>query len=299
MSSPCHRTLIIPQQESATKCGLSRLRVAFATTMARESLPMSLEARPLIWEPPAARELLHWPVPDQSGFNAFLVRALAMLSRGRVLAVHGLHHVRPGLDPFILVLNHTTRTEALLVPALIMLHRGGRLIHFLADWNFRLIPGIGLLYQRAQTINVLAKSARPRVLDALKPLYRRSRSALDQARLCLAHGRSVGLFPEGTVNRDPHRLLVGRRSAALLSLETGAPVVPVGIRFPQAPPGRRIRDRDAMDVAIGAPLFGPPSDAAHLSRAALHQRHAAIMTEIARLSGKVWAPDWEGRDEAR
>jgi 1-acyl-sn-glycerol-3-phosphate acyltransferase len=260
---------------------------------------MSLEARPLIWEPPAARELLHWPMPDQSRFNAFLVRGLAMLARGRVLAVHGLHHVRPSLDPFILVLNHNTRTEALLVPALILLHRGGRLIHFLADWNFRLIPGIGLLYQRAQTISVLAKSARPRVLDALKPLYRQPRSALDHARLSLAQGRSVGLFPEGTVNRDPHRLLAGRRSAALLSLEYGAPVVPVGIRFPQAPPGRRISDRDAMDVHIGAPLFQRPAAATPLSRAALHQRHAAIMTEIARLSGKVWAADEEGRGEAR
>lgn len=267
--------------------------------MARESPPMSLEARPLIWEPPAARALLHWPLPDQNRFNAFLVRALAMLSRGRVLAVRGLHHVRPSLDPFILVLNHTTRTEALLVPALIMLHRGGRLIHFLADWNFRLIPGIGLLYHRAQTISVLAKSARPRVLDALKPLYRHPRSALDQARLCLAHGRSVGLFPEGTVNRDPHRLLAGRRGAALLSLETGAPVVPVGIRFPHARPGQRIRDRDAMDVHIGPPLFAPLHNAARPSRAALHERHAAIMTEIARLSGKVWAPDGEGRHEAQ
>ncbi|MEZ5785102.1 MAG: lysophospholipid acyltransferase family protein [Xanthobacteraceae bacterium] len=260
---------------------------------------MSLEARPLIWEPPAARELLRWPLPDQSRFNAFLVRALAMLSRGRVLAVHGLHHVRPGLDPFILALNHTTRTEALLVPALIMLHRGGRLIHFLADWNFRLIPGIGLIYRRAQTITVLAKSARPRVLDALKPLYRHPRTALDHARHCLAHGRSVGLFPEGTVNRHPQRLLGGRRSAALLSLETGAPVVPVGIRFPHAPPGRRIRDRDAMDVHIGPPLLGPPSGGSHPTRAALKERHAAIMTEIARLSGKAWAPDGEGRDEAQ
>ena len=35
-----------------------------------------------------------------------------------------------------------------------MLHRGGRLIHFLADWNFRLIPGIGLMYRRAETITV-------------------------------------------------------------------------------------------------------------------------------------------------
>ena len=167
-----------------------------------------------------------------------MVRGLALFARGRVLAVSGLPHVRPGLDPFILAINHNTRTEALLVPALIMLHRGGRLIHFLADWNFRLIPGIGLLYRRAETITVTAKHARPRVLDALKPFYRHSLTVLDRARLCLALGKSVGVFPEGRINRDPRRLLAGRRSAALLSLETGVPVVPVGIRFPRAAPNR-------------------------------------------------------------
>jgi hypothetical protein len=52
------------------------------------------------------------------------------------------------------------------------------------------------------------------------------RSIGTRARVCLALGRSVGIFPEGTVNRDPHRLLAGRRSAALLSLERRVPVVP-------------------------------------------------------------------------
>jgi 1-acyl-sn-glycerol-3-phosphate acyltransferase len=256
-----------------------------------------LDANPSIWEPPAARALLRWPLPDQSSVNACLVRLLALIARGRVLGISGLEHVRPAVDPFILAINHTTRTEALLVPALIMLHRGGRLIHFLADWNFRLIPGIGLIYRRAETITVTAKPARPRLLDALKPLYQDSRNVLDRARRCLARGHSVGIFPEGKVNRDPRRLLTGRRSAALLSLETGVPVVPVGIRFPHAAPGRPIRDRDPMEVHIGPPLHTPARSANRMSRAALHDRHAAIMSAIARLSGKFWTADLEGRHE--
>ena len=254
---------------------------------------MSLQASPLNWEPPAAHELLRWPLPYQGLANRCLVRGLALLARRRVLAVSGLQHVRPGLDPFILAINHNCRTEALLVPALITLHRGGRLIHFMADWNFRLIPGIGLLYRRAETITVTAKHARPRVLDVLKPFYRHSRTVLDRARLCLAHGRSVGLFPEGKVNRDPQRLLAARRSAALLSLQTGVPVVPVGIRFPCAEPNRPIRDRDLMEVHIGPPLRPLPAES-RLRFAALHDWHAAVMTEIARLSGKSWTPDREG-----
>lgn len=254
---------------------------------------MSLQASPLNWEPPEAQELLRWPLPYQTLINACLMRGLALLARGRVLAVSGLHHVRPALDPFILALNHNTRTEALLVPALIMLHRSGRLVHFVADWNYRLIPGIGLVYRRAETITVTAKSARPRVLDALKPLYRHSRSVLDRARVCLAHGRSIGIFPEGKINRDPQRLLAGRRSAALLSLQTGVPMVPVGIRFPSVEPNRAIRDGDPMEVHIGAPLY-PPAQAARVQSALVHDWHAVLMTEIARLAGKSWTPDTEG-----
>lgn len=258
---------------------------------------MSHEASPLIWRPPAARELLRWPLPDQPLANRWMMRGAALLARRRVLALRGLQHVRTGLDPFILAINHTTRSEALLVPALITLYRGGRLINFVADWNFRLIPGVGLIYRRGGAITVTAKPARPRWLNALRPLYRHPLSVLDRARLCLAQGRSIGIFPEGTVNRDPGRLLPGRRGAALLSLQTGAPIVPVGIRFPYAPPGRPIGDREPMDVHVGPPLCPPPLAGSRLCAATLQDWHAAVMSEIARLSGKSWTADTEGRHD--
>ncbi|RAI39282.1 lysophospholipid acyltransferase family protein [Rhodoplanes roseus] len=249
---------------------------------------MSLYADPPDWELVTLGELMRWPLPYQDGFaDRCLVRTMALAARGRVLAVSGLQNVRAGYDPFILALNHSTRTEALLVPAVLTLHRGGRLIHFMADWNFRLIPGVGLLYRRAGTLTVTAKPARPRVLNLLRPLYRPPGSVLDHARACLARGRSVGIFVEGTVNRDPDRLLPGRRSAALLSLETGVPIVPVGIRFPHAAPGRPIGDRDAMEVRIGPPLL-PRERLERPSPAALRAWHATVMGEIARLSGKTW-----------
>ncbi|MBK5957472.1 hypothetical protein CCR97_04505 [Rhodoplanes elegans] len=258
---------------------------------------MSLYADPPDWALVTLGELMQWPLPYQDGFaDRCLVRAMALAARGRVLAVSGLQNVRAGYDPFILALNHSTRTEALLVPAVLTLHRGGRLIHFMADWNFRLIPGIGLLYRRSGALTVTAKPARPRVLDVLRPLYRSPGSVLDEARACLRRGRSVGIFVEGTVNRDPERLLPGRRSAALLSLETGVPIVPVGIRFPHAPPGRPIGDRDAMEVRIGPPLL-PRERLDHPSPAALRAWHATVMGEIARLSGKHWSPD--GPDDRR
>lgn len=246
---------------------------------------MSLYADPPSWELATRGEVLRWPLPYQGFANRVLLRAVALAARGRVLAVSGLQNIRPGYDPFILALNHSTRIEALLVPAVLTLHRGGRLIHFMADWNFQLIPGIGLLYRRAEILAVTGKPARPRVLDVLRPFYRPAGTVLDHARDCLARGRSVGVFVEGRVNRDPERLLPGRRSAALLSLETGAPVVPVGIRFPHAPPGRPISDRDAIEVRIGPPLL-PRDRVERPSAAALRCWHGAVMSEIARLSGK-------------
>jgi 1-acyl-sn-glycerol-3-phosphate acyltransferase len=193
--------------------------------------------------------------------------------------------VRPACDPFILALNHSSRGEALLVPALLTLYRHGRLIHFLADWNFRLIPGIGLIYRRAETITVTRKPARPRLLNVLKPLYARETSALARARAHLEAGRSVGVFPEGTVNRDPRQLLRGDRGAARLSLQTGVPVVPAGIRF-RAAGGTPAHS--AMEVMIGAPLAPPRPKNDRPPLADVRAWHARVMSEIGVLCGKDW-----------
>ena len=240
---------------------------------------------PLPSESLALWEIMRRPLPHHGLLNAWLLRGLSLLARARVVTMRGLEHVCPSRDPFIVALNHSTRIESLLVPALLILHRNGRLIHFLADWNFRLIPGIGSIYGRAETVTVTRKSARPYVFNLLKPLYRRS--VIERTRAHLAAGRSVGIFPEGTVNRDSRRLMGGRKGAAYLSLITGAPVVPVGIRFPGTRDGRPVAEHDRMEVVIG-PALSPPPLAARMSLSALDAWHAAVMTEIARLSGKLW-----------
>jgi 1-acyl-sn-glycerol-3-phosphate acyltransferase len=237
---------------------------------------------------PAVSDILGHPLPHLNLGDRLLLRALALLARRQILSVHGLQHVRAAADPFILAVNHNTRYESLLVPAVLFLHRGGRIMHFLADWNFRLIPGIGYIYSRAQVVTVTRKSAKPRVLNVLRPLYRGPLPPLERARRYLASGRSIGIFPEGQVNRDADRLLRGRRGAARLSLETGAPVVPMGIRFPHLEPGHRIQDHAAMELWIGAPLVPPAPAHEPVSLDMVTDWHAAIMGEIARLSGKQW-----------
>ena len=250
------------------------------------------------WCTPAATEILGCALPHLGLGDRLLLRALALFARCQILAIHGLNHIPSAGDPFILAANHSTRRESVLVPALVLLSRGGRRVHFLADWTFRLIPGVGLIYRRAEVVTVLGKRARPRFLNALKPLYERSLRPFEQARQHLLAGRSVGIFPEGTVNRDPEQLLRGRRGAARLSLETGAPVVPMGIRFPTVARGQPIPSHAVMELHIGAPLVPPAPSAERAALSAVSEWHAAIMTAIARYSGKSWSHTcWRGAAE--
>lgn len=236
--------------------------------------------------PPPAHTILSWPLPELALLDRLLVRGVALAARSRIHSIAGLEHVAPDRDPFILALNHGTRLEALLVPPLLFLLRHGQRIHFMADWNFRLVPGIGLLYRRAGVITVARKPARPRCLNILRPLFTDAMPPAEQARRHLAAGRSVGVFPEGTVNRDPLRLRRGRPGAAQLSLEAGVPVIPVGLRYPAVPRGAVIPEGSPMAIEIGAPLV--PSAAGKPAHAAIWAWHGQIMTAIARLSGKSW-----------
>ena len=217
-----------------------------------------------------------------------LLAVLSAAARRWIVDVRGIEYIRAAHDPFIVAINHSTRIEVLLASAMMIEHRAGRLIHFLADWNYRLIPGIGMIYRCAQTISVMRKPARPAILNLLKPLYTPAYGPLHRATDTLRAGSSVGIFPEGKINTDRRRLMPGFRGAAYLSIKTGVPIVPVGIRFPDAPPDFPVSDFAAMEIFIGAPMTPPRAEVARPTRGGVHNWHAAMMGEIGRLSGKTW-----------
>lgn len=238
------------------------------------------------WAPSAAA-MLRAPAPHMVLRDRILFRSLAAVAAHQVTAVSGIEHVAAGRDPFILAPNHSTWLESVLIPSLLVIRRGGRLIHFLADWNFRIVPGIGMIFRRGQVVTVARKDAKPKFLTVFRRFYEDPVPAMERARAHLLAGRPVGIFPEGTVNRDPRRLLTGRVGMARLSLETGVPVVPVGIRFPGSDPGRPAPEYAPMSIEIGAPMT-PPAASRPPTRREVRNWHAAVMHEIARLSGKTW-----------
>lgn len=241
-----------------------------------------------VWHSPGFGATLRMPVPAVGAFDRLGFRLVSAVSSLQVRAIHGVRNILPGRDPFILVLNHTTMREWVMVPALLMLLRGGRHIHFLADWNFRIVPGIGLMMRHTEVITVAQKDASPKFLNVLRRFYEHPVPAMERARQCLLAGKPIGIFPEGHINRDPHRLLPGRNGAARLSIETGAPVVPLGIRFPAATPGQPIGENNRMEVHIGAPLT--PQQNPDPKLAEVRAWHATVMSELARQSGKTWQP---------
>ena len=212
--------------------------------------------------------------------------ALSLFAR-KVVSVKGEENIDPSLDPFIIALNHSQKLEAIYIPALLHFIRKGRLIHFLADWNFCLVPGIWLFYHFGEVITVARKPARPRILNVFKPLFIKGQGPFDQAIEALQSGRSIGIFPEGTTNRRPDVLLKGYSGVAQLSLQLGVPVVPAGISFPEHDKQKPIPEGIPFSVEFGKPMM-PASDGEKPSLKKVRDWHVEIMSSISRLSGKTW-----------
>lgn len=228
-----------------------------------------------------------WPLTGlERRVDRILTRLIARVARAQIPEISHWERLLPDHDPFILIANHSSRREALYLGTLCLLLRSGKPVRFLADWNFRLIPGVGYLYDRSGVITIARKPARPRFLNRFKRRFMQSTSPFDQARATLAAGGAVGFFPEGTVNRDASRLLPGRIGAARLSIETQAPVLPVGLRFA----GRRrdglIDSNSPFRIEVGVPMSPPHSDGTAPPQL-VQNWHQEIMAALAPLCGKA------------
>lgn len=179
----------------------------------------------------------------------------------------------PRTGPVIFASNHLSFIDSVVIPI-----AAPRPVHFLAkssyfeSWASRqFFTAIGAI--------AVERGAGQAALDAL-----------DQQRRLLEEGRAVALYPEGTRSLDG-RLYKGRTGVAFLALQTGAPVVPVGLIGTDVvmPVGARFPTlRQRVTVKFGEPIdltaHGPASSG-RARRAATDE----IMAAIHALSGQELA----------
>lgn len=152
--------------------------------------------------------------------------------------VTGLENI-PEDGPAVLCPNHLAAIDSFLLPA--ALPRGITYVgkaEYLDDWKTaKLFPALGMI-----------------------PIDRRggnhAASALSAARQVLDRGGLFGIYPEGTRSRSG-KLHKGHTGAARLAIESGAPIIPIGmIGTPEIqPPGQsRPNFFRPVEINIGKPV---------------------------------------------
>lgn len=180
------------------------------------------------WRPGLAP--LTAPLPHLRRPAARLLCRGLMLTLGQLVEVEHRERLAAVPEPAIFALNHRHALEALLAPTVLLYLRRGAPLHFLADWMYVEAPGLGWLLRQSEPIAVYGKPARFRLRESHRR-ERLRRPVLDACKELLGRGESIGIFPEGTRNRDGSRLLRGRLGLGELVLAAAVPVVPVAIRY--------------------------------------------------------------------
>ncbi len=183
------------------------------------------------------------------GLGRFFIAPLARaIYRPRV---EGSENV-PRTGPVIFASNHLSFIDSVAIPV-----ASPRPVHFLAKSSYfekwasrQFFTAIGAI--------AVERGAGQAALDAL-----------DQQRALLEDDRAVALYPEGTRSLDG-RLYKGRTGVAFLALQTGAPVVPVGLIGTDKvmPVGAKVpTTKERITVRFGEPLDLSPHGPASSGRA--------------------------------
>ncbi|HWR01855.1 MAG TPA: lysophospholipid acyltransferase family protein [Chlorobaculum sp.] len=159
-------------------------------------------------------------------------------------------------SPCIYAFNHNNVFESLFAPVLLIYLLGGRRVSFVIDWMFGRLPLIGWLMDQVAPVYVYHKKSIVPFLHRTRTREKRGRS-LDQCIERLASGTSIGIFPEGTRNGDPHRLLKAKPGIGYIALDSGAQVIPVGIEFRASSRRKRVPIIGRMVLRFGHPMHFP------------------------------------------
>jgi 1-acyl-sn-glycerol-3-phosphate acyltransferase len=187
----------------------------------------------------------------------------------------------PASGGFVVAPNHVSHVDPLAFAH--FLFDSGHPPFFLGKEAVFRVPVVGAIIRGAQQIPVFRNTGR--AADAF-------RAAVE----AVEAGKCVGVYPEGTLTRDPALWpMVGKTGAARIALTTRCPVIPVAQWGPQeilAPYSKRphVLPRKTMHVLAGPPvdltdLYDRPLDAVVL-REATARIMAAITGLLEELRGE-------------
>jgi len=217
--------------------------------------------------------------PRHAGFAYALGRSIIsplarLIYRPRV---EGKENV-PRSGAVIFASNHLSFIDSIAIPV-----AAPRPVHFLAKSSY--FEGTGVKGWASKTFFESIGA-----IPVRRGAGQAALDALDLQRQLLDDGLAVALYPEGTRSTDG-RLYKGRTGVAFLALQTGAPVVPVGLVGTDKvmPVGAKIPStKERITVRFGEPLDLSPHGPASSGRA---RRLATdeIMAAIHALSGQELA----------
>jgi 1-acyl-sn-glycerol-3-phosphate acyltransferase len=189
------------------------------------------------------------------------------------LSVDGAENL-PADGPAILAGNHLSFSDSLFMPLMVHLK-----VTFLAKQEFFTGKGVKGLFSRW-----FMRSA------GQVPIDRSSASAAEDAiqtgLRILREGKLLGIYPEGTRSPDG-RLYRGKTGVARMTLETGAPVIPVAMVYSsrKLPFGRKV---PRVEVRLGKPLDFSRYEGLSGDRFVERSITDEIMYEIMTLSGQEY-----------
>jgi 1-acyl-sn-glycerol-3-phosphate acyltransferase len=198
----------------------------------------------------------------------------------------GIENV-PLEGPAILASNHLSYADWLFMPLTL-----SRKVTFVAKAEYFTSPGIKGWLQKtffsgAGQVPIDRSSG-----DA-------AAGALLSAERVLDAGELFGIYPEGTRSHDG-KLYRGKTGVARLAIETGVPVIPVGVVGTDriAPPGKKFGRWTRPVVRFGKPLDFSRYEGLANDRFILRSATDEIMYEIMRLSGQEYVDMYAARAKA-
>lgn len=214
---------------------------------------------------------------------------LKLLALGPMLRVvfrpktEGLKNVPPS-GPVILASNHLSYADWLFVPLTV-----SRKVSYVAKAEYFTSPGFKGWLQKMFFTG-----------SGQIPIDRSGATAADgallSAKAVLDRGAIFGIYPEGTRSPDG-RLYRGRTGVARMAIETGAPVVPVGVMGTDliAPPDKKFGKVVRPTLRYGKPLDFSRYQGMENDRFILRAVTDEIMYEIMRLSEQEYVDEYASR----